>query len=127
MAAPTMTYNTAGNIRANASLAGNANTTSNLIDASTSIEAQVTVRNTPGATVATTRGLLVNFLPVYAAAATNSTLAAFSYTFPSATASTSESKTFFLGTGKWRVYLQNLDTTNAVSVEITADYVTGIA
>jgi hypothetical protein len=126
MAAPTMTYSAAGNVRSSASLAANTASSHNL-DASTYIEAQVTVRNTPGATVATTRGVRVDFFARYGTTPTDSTLAAFSYTLPSATASTAESKTFFIGTGKWKVTVTNLDASNATTVEITADYVTGIA
>ncbi len=126
MAAPTSTFNAAGDIRASASLAASGTASFNL-DYSTKLEGQITVKNTPGGTVAATRGVRVDFLPRYGSTLADTTLAAFSYTLPSAAASTAESKTFYIGTGKWVVKITNLDATNAVTaVEITSATVDGI-
>lgn len=126
MAAPSMTFNAVGNVRTAASLGAGASA-SYSIDASTKLELQITVTNTPGGTVASTRGVRVNFLPRYGSTPEDTTIPAFSYTLPSQTASTEESKTFFLGTGQWTVTVTNLDATNAVTLEITSATVDGIA
>lgn len=125
MAAPTMTYGAAGNLRADAALAAGASASVN-VDAQTYIEAQITIKNTPGATVAATRGVRVDVYPRYSTTPVDTTIAAYSVRLDSAAASTPESRTIFLGTGKWKVTITNLDATNAVTVEITGDYVTGI-
>lgn len=126
MAAPSMTFNAVGNIRAAASLAAGG-TASYSIDASDKIELQITVTNTPGGTVASTRGVRVEFFPRYGSTAEDSLIPAFAFTLPSTTASTEESKTFFLGTGKWTVKVTNLDASNAVTLEISSATVDGIA
>lgn len=125
MAAPTMTFNTAGNLRSSASLAASGTSTHDF-DLSAKIEGQVTVLNTPGGTVAATRGVRVEFLPRYGSTPDTTTLPTVSYTLPSQTASTAESRTFYLGTGKWRMRLTNVDATNAVTVAATLDTVDGI-
>lgn len=126
MAAPSMTFNAVGNVRTAASLGAGASA-SYSIDASTKIELQLTVTNTPGGTVASTRGVRCDFKPRYGSTAEDATIPAFSYTMPSAVASTEESKTFFLGTGQWTITVTNLDVTNAVTLEISSATVDGIA
>lgn len=126
MAAPVMTFNSAGNVRSSASLAASGTASYNL-DYSAKIEGQVTVKNTPGGTVASTRGVLVEFLPRYSSGPSDTTVAVLSYTLPSAVASTAESRTFFIGTGKFVVRVTNIDATNAVTVEITGDTVDSIS
>jgi len=119
MAAPVMTYNAAGNIRASAALAASASVSYD-IDASTKLELQLTATNTPGATIATTRGLRVECLARYGTTPSNTTIPAVSRDLPSQTASTQESATLFLPTGKWRITITNLDATNAVTAELTS-------
>jgi len=126
MAAPVCTFNAAGNVRASASLAASGTASYNL-DYSAKLEGQVTVKNTPGGTLAATRGVRVDFFPRYGSTLADTTLTAFSYTLTSAVASTAESKTFFLGTGKWVATVSNLDTANAVTVEITDATVDGMS
>jgi hypothetical protein len=125
MAAPSMTFATAGNIRSSASLAASASASNN-VDYSTKIEGQVTVKSTGGGTVASTNGCRVEFLPRYGSTPTDSTVPVLSYTIPTVV-STAASKTFYLGTGKYVVKVTNLDATNAITVEITGDTVDGIA
>lgn len=125
MASPSMTFGAVGNVRASASLAASG-TASYQIDLSAKIEGQITVTNTPGGTVAATRGVRVDFFPRYGSTPEDSLIAAFSYTMPSTAASTEESKTFFVGTGQWTVKVTNLDVTNAVTLEITSATVDGI-
>jgi len=126
MAAPSMTFGAAGNVRASASLAASGTASYNL-DYSAKLEGQVTVKNTPGGTVAATRGVRVEFLPRYGSTLADTTIAVVSYTLPSAVASTAESRTFYVGTGKWVCKITNLDATNAVTAEITDATVDGIA
>lgn len=126
MAAPSMTFNAAGNVRASSSLSAGANATYSL-DYSTKLEGQVTIKNTPGGTIAATRGCRVEMLPRYGSTPADVTLADLSYDLPSAVASTAESRTFRVPTGKWTVRITNLDASNAITVEITDATVDGIA
>lgn len=120
-----MTFGSAGNVRASASLAASASASYNL-DYSAKIEGQVTVKATFG-TVAATAGLRVEFLPRYGSGPADSTIASLTYTIP-AVGSTTASKTFYLSTGKYVNKVTNLDPTNAITaVEITGDTVDGIA
>lgn len=120
MAAPSMTFNAAGNLRASATLAAGGFWYAYL-DYATKIEGQVTVKVTPGASISSTRGLRVEFYPRYGTGGSlaDSTIPAFSYVMPSAVASTPESKTFFVGTGKWVVATRNLDATYDITTEVT--------
>jgi hypothetical protein len=104
---PSFTFATAGNIRASASLAV--------------IEAIITVLNTPGGTIAATRGVRIDIFNRYASGPTTSASAFYSTTLPSATASTAETATIRLPPGKYNIKITNLDATNAVVVEITGD------
>jgi len=121
-----MTFNAAGNVRTSASLAASG-TASYSLDYAAKVEGQVTVQNTPGANVSTTRGVRVEFFPRYGSTPADSNIPAMAYDLPSAVASTAESKTFFVGTGKWAVKITNLDATYAVTVEITDATVDGIS
>lgn len=126
MAAPEMTKNAAGNVRASASLGAGANeTVTTALDFSEKIEGQVTVKNTPG-TMSATKGLRCEFLPRYGSTPATTTLPAISMDLPSAAAA-AESKTFYLGTGVWALKLTNLDASNPVTVEVTSDTVDGIS
>src|SRR5690349_6281329 len=126
MSAPSMTFNAEGNVRASGSLAASANATYDL-DFSALFEGQVTIENTPGGTVATTRGLKVEFLPGFGTTPSYATIPELPYTLPSATASTLESKTFYLPTGKYRLRITNLDASNAVTVRITSSTIDSVA
>ena len=114
-----MTFNAAGDIRASASLAANTSA-SYSVDYSTKLEGQITVKNTPGSSVAATRGLRCEFFPRYGTGPTDTTIAPMAIDLPSQTASVAESRTFFLPTGKWTVKVTNLDVTNAITVEISS-------
>jgi hypothetical protein len=120
MASPTMTFNAAGNIRASATLAGQA-TATYALDFSTRIEGQVAVKLTAGTTVASTRGLQVDMLPGYGSTLAYATNAAISITIGQAlAASTTESSVIYVPTGKYQCKISNLDINNAVTVEITS-------
>lgn len=119
---PVYTGNTAGNIRTSATLA--ASGTANYdVDYSAKWEAQIHVLNTPGGSVAGVRGVRVDVYRRYGATPTIGQTPYLTYTLPSQTASTAESGDFYLGTGKYNIKITNLDTTNAVTVEITGDTV----
>lgn len=119
---PVYTGNLAGNIRSSASLA--ASGTANYdVDYSSKWEAQIHVLNTPGGSVAGTRGVRVDIYRRYGSSPTTGQTAFLSYTLPSTTASTAESWDIFVGPGKYNIKITNLDATNAVTVEITGDTV----
>lgn len=118
--APAFTFNAAGNIRSSASLAASG-TDNDDVDYSAVIEAIVQVKNTPGGTVAATRGLQVEIFQRYGSGPTTGDSAVQVYTLPSAAASTAESITIHLGPGKYNIKITNIDATNAVTVEITGD------
>lgn len=117
MSAPVMTLS-AGNIRASASLAA-AGTANHDVDYTTKIEGQVAVKSTPGGSVAVTNGLRVVIYPRFgtSGAPETATEAAFDFTIPSV-ASTLASRVRFIGTGRWRITITNLDASNAITVEI---------
>lgn len=117
MASPSMTFNAAGNLRPAAALAASA-LWYTYVDYSGKIEGQVTIKNTPGGSISAARGLRVEFYSRYGATADTS-IPTFSYDLPSAAASTAESKTFFLGTGKWVIAVRNQDAAYAVTLEVT--------
>lgn len=113
-----MTFNVAGNLIASGALGAGANTSANL-DVSDKYGAQITVKNTPGGTIAATRGVRIDILYRYGTGPSDTTLATQSYTLPSAVASTAESITLNVGPGKYVVKLTNLDAANGVTVEAT--------
>jgi hypothetical protein len=120
MAAPSMTFNAAGNLRASASLGGQANATV-AIDASTKVEVQVTVKLTLGATVMTTRGLQIDMLPGYGSTVAYASVPAASVTIGQVVAASgTETTTLYLPTGKYQMKITNLDINNAVTVEATS-------
>lgn len=122
---PVYTAGAAGNIRSSASLA--ASGTANYdVDYSAVFEGQVHVLNTPGGTVAATRGVRVDVYRKYGSSPTTGQTPMMSYFLPSQTASTAESIDFFLPSGKWNIKITNLDASNAVTVEITGDTVTSL-
>ena len=124
MAAPSMTFNAPGNVRSSSALSIAA---THNVDFSTVLEGQVTIKNTPGATVSGTRGLRVSIMSRYGSGPATTTIAQFSVTLPSAVASTAESYTLYLSPGKYQIGLLNLDSSNDVTVEITSDTVDEIA
>lgn len=116
-----ITYNSAGNLLASQSLAASASVTSGDIDASAKYGLLVVIKNTPGGTIASTRGLKIEATAGYGASGTAaySTLGAVNSVLPSATASTAESIEIRLPSGHWKIKLTNLDATNAVTIEVT--------
>jgi hypothetical protein len=125
MAAPSMTFNTAGNADASASLAASANRTFNL-DLSTKFEGQLTVKAVFG-TVAATSGIRIEVFKGYGSTPTYTTLNPnISLVIPSVGSTTSYSPAIHIPTGKWQVKLTNLDGTNAVTCEATTDTVDSI-
>lgn len=126
MAAPGMTFNTAGNALASQSLAASGTVTFN-IDVSTKFEGQLEVEANFG-TIAATAGLKVEVFPGYGATPTYSTTNPnFPYTLP-AVAGLQRAPKIFLPTGKWQVKLTNLDATNGLTaVQVTNDTVDSVS
>lgn len=119
---PVYTGNADGNIISTVSGALAASGTANADwDISTKFEGQVHVLNTPGGTVAATRGVRVDVYRRYGSGPSTGESPFVTFTLPSATASTAESIDFFLGPGKYNIKLTNLDTANAVTCEVTGD------
>ena len=117
---PSFAFNSAGNIRSSASLA--ASGTANYdVDYSAVMQALVTVKNTPGGSVSSTRGVRVDVYARYGSSPTTSASPVQTFTLPSATASTTEDLVIWLGPGKYNIKITNLDTGQAVTVEITGD------
>lgn len=116
--AVSMTFNAAGNADASASLGAGANRSFS-IDGSTKYEIQLTIKNTPGGSVAATRGVRIDVFPRYGTGPSDTTIANPSYTLPSQAASTAESLMIRLPPGKYTVKLTNLDASNAVTLEAT--------
>ena len=127
MPAPTMTFNAAGNILTSQTLALSGTVTSAVMDFSTKFEGQLTIKNTPGAAIAATRGVKIECFAQYGTGPSTSTVAQLLYQLQSLTASTLESTILFLPSGKWTVKLTNLDTTNAVTIEVTSATIDTIA
>lgn len=127
MASPSMTFGAAGNALASQSLSASASVSTAALDYSAKIEAQLHIKNTPAGSVSSTRGLRIDVYREYSTGPTQGQSPFTSYTLPSQTASTAESADIWVGTGKYLLTLTNLDGTNAVTVEITADTVDGIA
>lgn len=123
---PTYTGNSAGNIHASASLGASATANDNY-DGSGVFETQVHVKNTPGGSVAATRGLKVEVFRRYGSTPTTGETAFLTYTLPSAVASTAESIDVYLPCGQYNIKLTNLDGTNAITVEVTGDTVTNLS
>ena len=117
---PVMTFNTAGNIISSGSISasGTANAS---VDYSSKHEGKIHWKNTPGGTVAATRGLKCETFRRYGSTPTTAESAMAAITLPSATASTAESGDTFVGAGKYNFKLTNLDASNAVTAEVTGD------
>jgi hypothetical protein len=123
---PTYVGNADGNVDASASLAASASRNAN-VDYSAVFEGQIHVKNTPGGSVAATRGLRIDVFRRYGSSPTTSPTPCYTKTLPSQTASTAEGDDIFLSTGKYNIKVTNLDATNAVTVEITGDTVSNLA
>lgn len=122
---PVTTYESEGNIRASSSLAAGGSASYD-IDARGVLQLQLTVLNTPGSSVSSTRGVRVDLYNMYGETPSVPPTANPSMTLPSQTASTAESLSLWLGTGWWRVKITNLDATYAVTVEITSATIDGL-
>lgn len=120
---PVMSFG--ASVRASASLAASGTDNAD-VDYSAVFEAQLHVKNTPGGTVAATRGVRVDVYRRYGSGPTTGQSPMASYFLPSTTASTAESIEIFLSTGKYNIKVTNLDTANAVTVEILADTLTNL-
>ena len=124
---PTYVAGSAGNVIASASLGASATTNSSTaMDFSAGFQGQIHVLNTPGGSVAATRGLKIEIFRRYGTTPTTAQTAMYTYTLPSTTASTAESVDIFLDTGVYNIKLTNMDASNAVTVEITSDKVSAL-
>lgn len=117
---PDFTFNAAGNVRASASLAASASANYD-VDYSAVIEAILTFKNTPGASISATRGVRLDFYQRYGNGPTTPATPYLSTVMPSETASTTETATVKLPPGKYNVAVTNLDAAQAVTLEISAD------
>jgi hypothetical protein len=125
---PTYTAAAAGNVITSASISASGTSSSTTgLDFSAIFEGQLHIKNTPGGSVAATRGLKVEIFRRYGTTPTTGQTAFLTYTLPSATASTAESLDVFLPTGKYAITLTNLDASNAVTAEVTSDTVTNVS
>ena len=122
---PVMVFNAVDNIRASASLAAGASANAD-VDYSVVFEAQVHVKNTPGGTVAVTRGLRIDVYKRTGNGPTTADSPFITFFLPSTTASTAESLDFYLPTGKYNIKVTNLDVTNAITVAVGADTVSSL-
>jgi hypothetical protein len=120
MAAPVMTFNAAGNVRASATLAAGGTFTAAL-DFSTKVEGQVTVVVTNGAAIAASHGLQVDFWSGYGTTVAYTNVGAISAMVgQSVNQSSVQSMTFYVPTGKYQIRGSNTDFTNAITVEVTS-------
>ena len=122
---PAYTGNADGNIRASASLAASG-TDNDDLDYSAMFEGQIHVLNTPGGSVSATRGVRIDIYRRYGTGPTVGESPLMTFFLPSAVASTAESLDIFLSTGKYNIKITNLDTVNAVTVEITGDTISNL-
>ncbi len=126
MASPSMTQNTAGNIRSSASLAASGTSTTSTFNASGKFEEQIQIGATFG-TVATTNGLQVDVLRVIGSTPVADTIPVITFVL-SGTASTSKAVSLALPTGQYQLKFTNLDATNGLtSVYATGDTVDAVA
>lgn len=124
--APVMTFNAAGNVIASGSIAASGTANAN-VDLSAKVSGLLTVKNTPGGSVAATRGLKVEIFHRYGSSPTTAPSPMITFTLPSQTASTAESTPpITLPPGKYNVKLTNLDGTNAITAEVTMDTIDSI-
>lgn len=124
---PTLEYGAAGNADASASLAASTARSFN-VDVSDKWLGMLMIKNTPGGSVAATRGVRVDVYERYGTSPTDAATPSWSLSMPSLTASTAEHLPIKLWPGLWKITLTNLDATNAVTLEATLDtwtYVTG--
>jgi len=122
----TPVYTAGTTVHASASIAA-ATTANDDVDFSTVFEAQLHVKNTPGGSVAATRGLKVEIFRRYGSGPTTAQSPMITYYLPSTTASVAESIEIFLSTGKYNIKITNLDATNAITVEILADTLSSLS
>lgn len=117
---PSMTFNSAGNVRSSASLA--ASGTANYdVDYSAKMWGLLHFKNTPGGSVSGTRGVQIDVYDRYGSGPATGETPIMTVTMPSAAASTAESTQIRLPTGKYNCKITNLDASQAVTVEITGD------
>lgn len=112
MSAPTFTGGSAGNLRASASLAASAVSTTYDLDVSTDLEARVQSGATFG-TIAATAGLQVDIYELIGSTPVADTT---SRGYTEAAVSGARATTVHLPTGKWRFKYTNLDATNGLTL-----------
>ena len=123
MASPSVTKNIT--ILASQSLAAAATVTADR-DSSTKFILKLQIKNTGGGTVAATNGLEVSVFQNTSTSARFDTEASQKFIIPT-TVSTEKEQTLTLGTGHYRISLKNLDTTNAITVDIIGSEVDAVA
>jgi len=119
MAGPTITYGTAGNLSASASLANASPVTVTADFSTTKFGGLITAKGTGGGTVAATNGLRVQIFELGDTVPTADTIATTDYTIPMTT-STVAQRGFRVPTGKYSVKITNLDTSNTITAQLTS-------
>lgn len=117
---PTFTFATAGNVRASASLAASATDNAN-VDWSAVMGARLTVKVTPGGTVSATHDIRVDIFNRYGSGPATSVEAYLSWTIGGLVASTVKDPSFDIPPGQYNVKFTNLDASQGVTLEATAD------
>lgn len=127
MASPSMTFNAQANVRSSAALAASGSATYT-VDASTKFAVQLQFKNSnTGTTVGATNGLQVSIFRLFGGGPTADTIAVTQFIIATVS-STTNYQSIELGTGKYQVKVQNLDTANQIdAVEITSSTVDSIA
>jgi hypothetical protein len=125
MAAPSMTFNAQAGVLASGSLAASGTSTT-AYDVSSKFEGQLQVKNTGGGTVAATNGLKVEVFRRFGAGPVDDTIPVVGFIIPTV-ASTASYQSVGLPTGKYDVKLTNLDTANAITVEMTSSSVDSVS
>jgi hypothetical protein len=124
---PTLTRNAAGNLHSSASLGAGASANNDTANYDAAFLVILTVKNTPGGTVAATRGLQIDIYHRYGSSPTTAPSPMMTFTLPSAVASTAEtSPPIYLPGGQYNVKFTNLDASNAITVEATIDTVDNV-
>jgi hypothetical protein len=125
---PTLTRGAAGNLHSSASLGASATANNDTANYDAAFLVILTVKNTPGGSVAATRGLQIDVYNRYGTTPTTAASPMLTFTLPSATASTAETAPpIYLPGGQYNVKFTNLDASNAVTVEATIDYVANLS
>lgn len=120
LAAPTTTYNAAGNALSSQSLGASGTVTATVDFSSSTLSGWVSVSNTGGGTVAGTNGCKVEIFAACDSTPNYDTTSLPAYTIATVV-STAKRQSVLLPNGKYQFKLTNLDASNAITVSITSN------